>query len=148
MEILTFIASLHPTVWVAAITLIGTFIAQYVLRKNKKEEAATRVFHDLATDLVKDNVSNLMNQNDKLMDRLDSLEKKNDVSGDEVEKLRDDAFQLRMRIVSFKTMLETIAFSADQLIKLYDHLEPSEFKQALQNHYDSIQEAISRMDKE
>ena len=139
------ITTIDPTVWVAAITALGAAWGGARFRSNKKKDEAERVFHDIATDLVKDNVESLSKRNDNLIKRLDEMEEKKDEKGDDFEQLRREAFELRMRIVSFKTMLETIMFSAEQLVKMYDHLEPAAFKEALQRHCDAIQEAIEKV---
>jgi len=136
------LSQIHPTIIVAIIGLPITIILAKFKSKLTKEEESEKAFHALAGDLIKDNMQKLMDQNQRLDQKIDKLEGKTNISDKEIEELREQVYRLKMKTIAFRAMLEMFANTVDQMISVHGTVTEEDFEDMLRAHKNSIDEAL------
>lgn len=140
----------QATIITHLITLLGTGVGSYFLFRQKKTEVeagSTKVFHDIAMNLIKDNIAVLQNQNEGLLSKIREIEQKEGSASSEVDGLRREILRQQTKIATAGSMLAgVITFTETMVPKMYYELSQEDFLNMLQKHSENLREVYKALE--
>lgn len=139
---------IDPTVIVAILGTVGTIVSGVIVYLNKRKaskEGMQTSFQQIAAEMITDQVKSFASENEKLINRLDTLANAEKQNERLIEELRAEVFSMRIRITSIAATLQSLAQFAEGLVTLYDIKDEDEFKNLLRSHHEAIKSAITTL---